>query len=70
MEDTKVNRNRLRRVAHRQGLNLSRSGSRDPRALDYGRYWLYDQEGAVVLGGTHGATLDQAARYLGEDDPS
>ena len=66
MEDTKVNRNRLRRAAHRQGLNLSRSGSRDPRALDYGRYWLRDQSGAVVLGGSHGATFDQAAHYLGE----
>jgi hypothetical protein len=67
MQDTKVNRNRLRRAAHRQGLKLTKSARRDPRALDYGRYWLTDQDGATVLGGAHGATLDQAASFLGED---
>lgn len=67
MEDTKVNRNRLRLVAQRQGYRLRRSARRDPRALDYGRYWLLDQDGATVLGGSHGVTLDQAAQFLGED---
>ena len=66
MEDTKINRNRLRLVAARQGYRLHKSARRDPRALDYGKYWLYEN-GTTVLGGSHGVTLDQAAKFLGED---
>jgi hypothetical protein len=35
-----VRENRLRRVAQRQGVLLQRSRRRDPRALDYGVYYL------------------------------
>ena len=66
MEDTKINRDRLRRVAARQGYRLSRSARRDPRALDYGRYWVLDQSGTVIYGDGPGVSLDQAARFLGE----
>jgi hypothetical protein len=38
----KVRENRLRRAAERQGLRLRKSGRRDPRALDYGVYWLVE----------------------------
>ncbi|MGI8681150.1 MAG: hypothetical protein ACR2JO_03250 [Mycobacteriales bacterium] len=34
----KVRENRLRRMAARQGLSLSKSRRRDPRALDYGAW--------------------------------
>jgi hypothetical protein len=42
-DDTdKVRENRLRRMAGRQGLRLMKSRRRDPRALDFGGYWLVD----------------------------
>jgi hypothetical protein len=67
MEDTKVNRNRLRRAAARQGYRLTKSARRDPRAIDYNRFWVLDQAGAVIYGDGPGVTVDQAARFLGED---
>jgi hypothetical protein len=45
----KVRENRIRRAAERQGLALSKSRRRDPRALDYGVYRLRDGRGGVVL---------------------
>jgi hypothetical protein len=38
--DNKVRENRLRRMAERQGLTLTKNRRRDPRALDYGEYRL------------------------------
>jgi hypothetical protein len=70
MENTKVNRDRLRRVAQRQGLKLIKSARRDPRAIDYNRFWVLDQDGTVVYGDGPGVTLDQAARFLGEENHS
>ena len=73
----RVRENRLRRAARRQGYVLHRSRTRDPRALDYGSYWLVDTAGArgVVLGRIPGdwhsdaADLDDIERYLmGEDE--
>ena len=46
----KVLENRLRRAARRQGLNLEKSRTRDPRALDCGKYWLLDDRNIVVYG--------------------
>jgi hypothetical protein len=45
MTDEKIRENRLRRMAERQGLALQKSRRRDPRAMDYGRYWLTLAEG-------------------------
>jgi hypothetical protein len=42
--ETKMLENRLRRAAERQGLKLKKSGTRDPRALDYGLFALVDIE--------------------------
>lgn len=36
----KVRENRLRRAAERQGLSLSKSRTRDPRAVRFGEYTL------------------------------
>jgi hypothetical protein len=60
---------RLRRTADRQGLRLERSRRRDPRAVDYDRYWLVDlASGDVVAGaspiGRPNWTLDQVETYL------
>ena len=40
----KAHENRLRRMADRQGLQLVKSRSRDPHALDYGLYGLVNLE--------------------------
>ena len=67
MDDTKVTRNRLRRAAQRQGLKLTKSRRRDPRALDYARYWLLDlKTESVVVGGERGVAMEAVARFLGE----
>ena len=64
----KVTENRLRRAAQRQGLGLAKSRTRDPRALDYGRYQLYDlatnSVAAGELGGTLGLGLEDVERAL------
>lgn len=65
-EVDKVTLNRLRRVAARQGLKIVKSRRRDPRALDYGRYWLLDRNGGPVAGGEQGLDLDQLCGTLGE----
>jgi hypothetical protein len=38
--DPKTRENRARRMATRRGLRLVKSRRRDPRALDYGKYWI------------------------------
>lgn len=40
--EEKVRENRLRRMAERRGLLLTKSRRRDPGAVDYGRYWVID----------------------------
>lgn len=68
----KVRENRLRRMAERQGLRLTKSRRRDPRALDYGGYALVDETNGIVFGtegvGRMVATLDEVEAYLTGDD--
>lgn len=66
---------RLRRAAERQGLHLTRSSRRDPRALDFGRWRITDAStGALITpaGATdvarRGLTLDEVETYLRGDD--
>ncbi len=70
VQEDKVRENRLRRMAERQGLVLRKSRRRDPRALDYGGYWLMEpKRRAVQVGGEYGVNLDDIERYLtGEDE--
>jgi hypothetical protein len=60
--------NRLRKMAERQGLALSKSRTQDPRAIDFARYMLTDlhEKRAVLGGGTfaHSATLDEVEAFL------
>src|SRR5262245_33252294 len=54
MDGSEITREkRLRRAAARQGLRLSKSARRDPRANDYGKYRVENPGlgGAVVAGG-------------------
>jgi len=56
-------------MAERQGYRLSRSRTRDPRALDYDRYLLSDLFTNAVVFGVWGtrrpeATIDQIEDFL------
>jgi hypothetical protein len=61
-KEEKVRENRLRRMAERQGLRLVKSRRRDPRALDYGEYWL--MAGDDLVPHTRGRGLDHIEAYL------
>jgi hypothetical protein len=75
MEASEMTREKqLRRAAARQGLRLSKSARRDPRAKDYGKYRVEnpDRGGAVVAGGTpyaYSLNLDEVERILFPDRP-
>ena len=58
----KVRENRLRRMAGRQGLTLHKSRRRDPRAVDFGAYWLADERDRLVAG--ERMTIEEIERYL------
>jgi len=60
----KVRENRLRRMAERQGLALRKSRTRDPRALNYGVYWLEDESGDVIDPPGSGKGTDRVEAYL------
>lgn len=70
--DPKVQENRLRRVADRQGLKLSKSRSRDPKAVDFGKYALIDVETGETVHPvladrwTHCLSLAYVREYLGD----
>lgn len=74
MSDEKVRENRLRRMAERQGLRLQKSRRRDPRALDYGAFFIVrgpasTQGGAnwrarELLSPESGMTLDEVETFL------
>jgi hypothetical protein len=71
MSEEKVRENRLRRMADRQGLALHKNRTRDPRARNYGLYWLRwldaptpeDSHDAWV-GYPAGFDIDQVEAYL------
>lgn len=74
-DDEKVRENRLRRAALRQDMTLRKSRRRDPRALEYGNYWLVDLRTNFALhGGNWGISLDEVEERLNEGryapDPS
>jgi hypothetical protein len=50
-QHAKVLENLLRRRAERQGFKLVKSGRRDPRATDYGKFALKPTEGGDPVGG-------------------
>jgi hypothetical protein len=64
----KVYENQCRRAADRQGYQLVKSRSRDPRAVDFGRYMLVNNATGVVeageLGSSAALTLTEVAEFL------
>ena len=65
----RVRENRLRRAAHRQGLQLVKSRRRDPRALGYGTYQLLDGN-AVVASGRDLDAVEERLLGCTVDDPN
>ena len=65
----KIDENRLRRMADRQGMILRKSRRRDPHAVDYGLYALCDVQtgGAIHQHGPispYSLTLEEAEEWL------
>jgi hypothetical protein len=61
----KARENRARRAAVRRGLVLRKARRRDPGALDYGRFWLDDDETEdEVFGGRWGASIEDVDEFL------
>lgn len=62
--ETRTREQGLRRMAARQGLRLVKSRTRDPHAIDYGKYWLIGAAGdySVEL-----VDLDAVERQLRTD---
>jgi hypothetical protein len=68
---TKTRETRLRRMADRQGLALRKNRRRDPRAHDYGLYWLRRRDAPspnrsheAWVGYPSGFDIDQVEAYL------
>jgi hypothetical protein len=67
----KVAENLVRRMAERQGFTLQRSRRRDPQSIDFGMYWLNNDEiNARIFpsgpGSETGVTLDEIRQWLDE----
>lgn len=62
--ESKARENRLRRMATRQGLRLTKSRSRDPLAEGYGYYWLFDLSTNTLQTQKAGISLDRVENYL------
>ena len=58
-------------MALRRGLRVVKSGRRDPRAIDYGRYCITDENKCAVAGfdpnGRPSMTMDEVGEYLEGD---
>jgi len=64
--EEKTRETRLRRMAERQGLTIRKSRRRDPRAIDYGRWWVVHSNTDRRL--VELTDIDSLERYLmGED---
>jgi hypothetical protein len=71
----KVLENRLRRVAARRGLQLRKSGTRDPLSIDFGMWWIYRAAGTRqwptwdLLTPRDGLTLPEVEEFVGAYRP-
>jgi hypothetical protein len=71
--EEKVRENRARRAAERQGLRLVKSKRRDPRAVDYGVYWVSDAHTGLLHEGPYQRgfrDLDEVEAFLEIDQPT
>lgn len=64
-QDEKVRENRLRRMAHRLGLDIKKSRVRTVHVDDWGEYSVVDRETReVVAGEKHDLSLDRVELIL------
>lgn len=67
MTAEKVREDRLRRMAARQGLKLTKSKTRDPRALSYGCWMIVNTATNAVEAGDRGHMgIDDVEKFLTE----
>jgi len=70
MTQDKVRVNKLRRVAERQGMKLHKVRRYDPKAIDYGTFYLWDtRHNALIFPASYeetgiGASLEEIEEYL------
>jgi hypothetical protein len=55
---------RLRRLAERQGLRLTKSRRRDPQFYDFGVFWVSDPYTNSLLSSEYGMNIDEVEAYL------
>jgi hypothetical protein len=69
MAALKTRESRLRRAARRHGLTLVKSRRRDPRALDFGNYWVVDPQTGGLVAGCQGCgmSLDDVQTFFAGD---
>jgi hypothetical protein len=62
----KVRENRMRRAVARQGLFLSKSTRRDPRAVDYGCWYIIDPHSEQIIAGDQSrlSSLEDVERWV------
>jgi hypothetical protein len=69
IENHASDESRARGQAHRQGLKLTKSRTRNTCAIDYGTYHLSDESNTIVAG--ERMTLDDVIAYLsGSEAPA
>jgi len=52
-------------MAWRQGYTLAKSRRRDPRAVDFGNWWIVNPyNNALMAGGDFGMALDDVEEWL------
>jgi hypothetical protein len=64
MTEGRVRETRTRLMAKQRGFHLVKSRRRDRLAIDYGRYWLCDDRGRVLMGNKSGTTLSEIEAFL------
>ncbi len=61
----KIREKRLRNAAKRQGYDIVKSRTRDPRALDYGGYMIVDPyDNTVEAGSGFNLTIGDVEKWL------
>ncbi len=65
----KIREKRLRNAAKRQGYDIVKSRTRDPRALDYGGYMIVDPyDNTVEAGSGFSLSIDDVEKWLTSDE--
>ena len=64
----KIRENRLRRAAARQGLVITKSRVRDPRATTYGAWFIADANTRSLQTSELGISLDEVEVFLTGDE--